>query len=599
MRLLFTILLLLGFLQSLVATDCEAPRLQKQYSAVRQYIITQEALKALNLADTLLLTMEAEKLNACQLYLWVLFQKAESLELLGDGSEEALQIYYDLIRRGKEMANWNLVAHTKISVARVHETIGRPVDCLRYLKKARQIIDEHGLEAVFARYAVRYSSYHRIYDNRDTAKVYARLAVEYGAKAAAKYNARYDDKRSELDGHLLLGILAEDVEESVFHMQKATDLCLSRNNFDGASIFKSNIARSYLEVERYDEASKHLDTAAQYLQLLPKSNISEYQIAAIITEYRSRIFEQQGQLDSALHYLKESNRARRMYDIEINHREINKQETLFAIETEREKLVFEKSKSQLLTRSLVVGSLLMLALFILYVNNVWKQRRIANQKDLIDEQNRQLKESVKHQSVLLTEIHHRVKNNLQLVMSLLTLHGSKTAEPNVKIQFEDMSNKVRSIALMHEQLYRSGEFQIINLEDYFSELITYFEALQNVSGGLEIRFNARGFSFNLETVLPLGIICTELISNSIKYARLPDQSLQINLVVAPHNRQYQLSYTDNGPGYPDGQLVASPTSLGTMLINSMVRQLNATCETASDNGAKFTMIFDEKKLSVV
>ena len=205
----------------------------------------------------------------------------------------------------------------------------------------------------------------------------------------------------------------------------------------------------------------------------------------------------------------------------------------------------------------------------------------------------------RRQSLLISEVHHRVKNNLQLVMSLLTLKGRKIPEAHVQVHFDDLASKVNSIALIHEHLYRAEAFDQVNLRDYLRELSNHFQALQHDPQPFAIHLEAEALLLNLETVLPLGIIVAELISNSLKYARLPDEPLTLSISVQQQQYQYFFRYQDNGPGYPGGTLTPKPDSMGGMLISSMVRQLLAESRTHNAEGAVFTLSFREKPISVV
>ena len=100
-------------------------------------------------------------------------------------------------------------------------------------------------------------------------------------------------------------------------------------------------------------------------------------------------------------------------------------------------------------------------------------------------------------------------------------------------------------------------------------------------------------------MLPLGVICTELISNSLKYAQVPERQLHLRLDMKQEEQGYALRYSDNGPGYPNGKLAMKENRLGSMLIFSMVRQLQAQSKTYNEDGAVFELVFEEKQVSSV
>lgn len=568
---------------------CDRADIQALYTQAKERADARQPVRAMAIADSLLSILKTEDALDCDLHLWARFVKGEALELLGQ-TENALSLYYQLARDAEKNEAWEVAAETYISIGRTHEMISRPVDCRRNLEAAMDIIRAQDLPAVFARYAVRYSSYHRLFDNRDSARRYAQLAVEYGE--------RYQVMRSEIDGHLLLGLLSDENELAIFHHQAAVDINLEMKNYNGAAFQKLNVASRYYQ-NNLQKAFQHLDTALYYASLSPENHYKDDALYQYLYDFRRRLFEAQGNVDSAYLYLQKSIEAERRANREVNQQEVSEKEIAFAIESREAQLQYEQDRAKYLRYGLfgVIGLLAILALA--FVNDRRKRRFIARQKDLITSKNEELNESLRRQSLLLSEVHHRVKNNLQLVMSLLTLQGRKNAEPTVQYQFEDLSNKVRGISLIHDQLYRSGEFEKIDLEVYLQEIAGHFQALQNEDRQFTFELHSKKILLNLETVLPLGVIATELISNSIKYASPVGQRLHIEVQLNERNGQYDFCYRDNGPGYPSGTLKISQGSMGGMLIFSMVRQLRAEGRAFNEEGANFALSFQEKQVSNV
>lgn len=585
------LLLLLFAASSLSGKNCDLPEMEKSFQKLYEYIDAFEPVSAIALADSLINVMDNNNLQDCPLYLWIHYEKGEALELLRTESEAALNIYYEIVRKGENSKNWEIVAETYISIARIHEIIGRPGDCLRNLNEARKIIEQHELHAVFSRFAVRYASYHRIYDNRDSARVYAVKAIHFGKV--------HNVQRSEVDGNLLMGILTPDLEKSVDFFQEAVNLYLKRESYYGAASQKTNIASRYISAGFPEKASSHLKEAKNYAQKVPENYNGYYSIFKRIYDLWRQVFEVQGMQDSAYIYLQKSTEAGQQADIRVNQQKVSEQEVAFAIEKEQAKLRFEQQRSYYLRWGMVLMTILLVGMVLAHYNNVKKKQYIAKQKDLISKQNEELNISLHKQSVLLSEVHHRVKNNLQLVMSLLTLKGRKMKDVNIQVHFDDLANKVHSIALIHEQLYRAGEFDEVDFGNYLRDLTNHFQSLQNEENPLLINLETNDIQLNLETVLPLGIICSELISNSLKYAKNSDQQLTLSLSITKEDGLFEFKYKDNGPGYPDNSLKHKPNSMGGLLINSMVRQLRGSSETKNQNGAVFYMRFQEKEVSKV
>ncbi|KAA3631928.1 MAG: sensor histidine kinase [Bacteroidetes bacterium] len=585
------ILLLLFSWSILPGKNCDLPEMEASFQKLTEYIDAFEPVPAIALADSLISELKRNEQQDCPLYLWIQYEKGEALELLRNESEVALKIYYEIIGKGEKLKNWEIVAETYLSIARIHEIIGRPKDCLRNLLEARTVIEKHNLYGVFSRFAVRYASYHRIYDNRDSARVYAVKAIQFGKD--------YNVQRSEVDGYLLMGILTADLEKSVDFFQEAVNLYLEREAYYGAASQKTNIASRYIRSGYPEKAFSHLEEAKNFAEKIPENYNGYYNIFQRIYDLWRQAFEAQGREDSAYVYLQKSVASGEQADIRVNQQKVSEQEIAFAIEKEQAKLRFEQQRSFYLRWGMLLMIILLVGMILAHFNNVKKKQYIAKQKDLISKQNEELNISLRKQSMLLSEVHHRVKNNLQLVMSLLTLKGRKMQDSNIQVHFDDLANKVHSIALIHEQLYRAGEFDEVDLYNYLSDLTSHFQSLQSEDSPFLLELETNNVQLNLETVLPLGIICSELISNSLKYARQPNRPLGLKLSIQKINDEFEFHYQDNGPGYPDKTLKHKPNSMGGLLINSMVRQLRGTSETKNQDGAVFYMKFREKEVSKV
>jgi two-component sensor histidine kinase len=584
------LLLLLISWSTLSGNNCDLPEIDASYERLYKSIDAAKAVYALELADSLIQVVENMGKEDCPIYLWIQYEKGEALEFLNK-PEEALSLYYNVVRKAEAIEAWELVAEAYISIARAHEPIGRPDDCLRNLMNALKIIEAHDLEATFSRFAVRYASYHRIYGNKDSARIYATKAIGYGRK--------HKVLRSELDGHLLMGMLIDDLDQSVFHFQEAVKIDLERKSFYGAAFQQLNIARQYYKAGLIEKATTAVNLAYDYAGKMSETYPNYHRVYQYLHKFKYQLFDNQGMKDSALHYFVKSADSERLASSRVNQEEINQKEIAFAIEQEQAKLQFEQQRSFYLRWGLVLVVILLAGMILAFINNVQKKRYIAHQKDLISQKNQELKVALQKHSTLLSEVHHRVKNNLQLVMSLLTLKGSKLPEEDIQIHFDDLASKVHSIALIHQQLYQAGEFDEVNLDSYLRDLTTHFKGLQSDDESFQINLETEELHLNLETVMPLGMICSELISNSLKYGRVPDQQLILDISVHRETENYIFTYKDNGPGYPHNKLEHTPNSMGGLLIKSMVRQLRATCETSNDHGALFEMKFREKEISQV
>ncbi|MBP1654539.1 MAG: signal transduction histidine kinase, partial [Bacteroidetes bacterium] len=187
----------------------------------------------------------------------------------------------------------------------------------------------------------------------------------------------------------------------------------------------------------------------------------------------------------------------------------------------------------------------------------------------------QIRASLREKEVLLKEIHHRVKNNLQIVSSLLSLQTEYIRDPEMLRIFRESQARVKSMALIHEKLYRSTNLAQIDFGEYLRELTVHlFRSYDAPSRGLELVLDVEPVVLGLDRSIPSGIIVNELVSNALKYA-FPNQMKGVITVrfKATMSSGAELSVIDNGVGLPEGFVVGSTDSLGLKLVTMLAGQL--------------------------
>ena len=188
-----------------------------------------------------------------------------------------------------------------------------------------------------------------------------------------------------------------------------------------------------------------------------------------------------------------------------------------------------------------------------------------------------IRSSLEEKEVLLKEIHHRVKNNLQIISSLLHLQSARLEDDLLVKAFEDSQHRIRSVALIHEELYKSGDLARIDFRPYTSRLVDSLVDSFGVGGQISTTLDMVTSLQTIERAIPMGLIVNELISNALKYA-FPDGrrgTVRIELRTVADSDSFSLSVIDDGVGVPEGIDLESPDSLGLRLVTSLVGQLKA------------------------
>jgi two-component sensor histidine kinase len=211
----------------------------------------------------------------------------------------------------------------------------------------------------------------------------------------------------------------------------------------------------------------------------------------------------------------------------------------------------------------------------------------------------QIKMSLKEKEVLLQEIHHRVKNNMQVISSLLNLQSGYVQDQQILEILQDSQNRVRSMALIHEKLYRSENLAQIDFGEYVRDLtadLVRSSGAQSEKVALEVRVD--NVFLDIDTAVPCGLILNELVSNSLKHAFPKNLTgdLLVELRAGPEG-MLQLNVVDNGIGFPQELDYHQLDSLGLQLVTSLVEQLDGTIALDPAEGTNFQIKFRRSNLS--
>jgi PAS domain S-box-containing protein len=207
-----------------------------------------------------------------------------------------------------------------------------------------------------------------------------------------------------------------------------------------------------------------------------------------------------------------------------------------------------------------------------------------------------IKASLMEKEVLLREIHHRVKNNLQIISSLLNLQSRHVEDEPALDMFRESRNRVRSMALVHEKLYRSEDLSKVDFCEYIRSLGRHlFMAYGMNSAAIDLDVDVRDVFLDINTSIPCGLIINELVSNSLKHAFRGGDRGKIRVVLQPENNdKFKMIVSDNGKGLPKGLDVSRTDSLGLQLVTMLVEQLQGTLNIDRNHGTSFEVVF--KKL---
>jgi PAS domain S-box-containing protein len=203
---------------------------------------------------------------------------------------------------------------------------------------------------------------------------------------------------------------------------------------------------------------------------------------------------------------------------------------------------------------------------------------------------KQIKRSLKEKEVLLKEIHHRVKNNLQIISSLLSLQSTQLDDKKALEAFTESRNRVHSMALVHERLYMSKDFTRVDFRGYVESIINSLIKTYNISHNINLDLDIPEIFLGIDTAIPCGLILNEMISNSLKHAFPQGEKGHIKISLTQQNsNSVQLFYSDDGVGISSHIDIDKADTLGLKLIHILTEQINGTLELKQNKGTTFVI----------
>ncbi|MCH7742162.1 MAG: hypothetical protein IIB71_05815 [Proteobacteria bacterium] len=230
-----------------------------------------------------------------------------------------------------------------------------------------------------------------------------------------------------------------------------------------------------------------------------------------------------------------------------------------------------------------------------YLINRMKLENIHHLEQLVEARTHDLTELLSEKELLLKEIHHRVKNNMQLISSLLTIQSQTIQDTSVKSMFRMCQGRIQAMALIHESLYKSDDLRTIDIGDYLKTLVTNIGNFQQKpdTPTPEINVSVDSIIMSIDTAIVCGLIVNELVTNSLRHAfRNTQDHPSVNISLGIFQNNYRLRVTDNGSGIIDTTAFEKPNSMGISIVSVLaLRQLEGKIVLENDSGTSVEIIF--------
>lgn len=522
-----------------------------------------------------------------------------------DTNYAQLQFYDKQIEIRKEKRELGII--NNISFYDIYSNLGLHRKAMNdYIMDMKKTIDENDLFAL-AEYNNNVGNYLRLDKSPST-------AITTLSKARGNIQVYLNDlskiktEKEHLGAKLLQGIIEGNIgkcyvqlkqyEEAIPYLENSLKIVKDlkiRIRSDDTIENTLELIESYLQLNNYRKSKQYLTTD---LNLKMLTHIIKYN--RLMALYYGKMEDYKNE---SL-YLKKNARIRDSVD--VNESTMKKQQLVAFVAQEdlsnsrrmfhEQELEMERARSELQAQderinlvfiSLIFTLLGFAGLVYAYLKSIKNQRLIAEQKHIIEN-------SLVEKDSLLKEIHHRVKNNLQMVSSLLSLQTKNTRSKPAIQALEEGKSRVKAMALIHQKLYQNDDLSVIEMQSYIESLINSVQSVFKKGGhDINITIDAEGVELDIDRAIPFGLILNELVSNSFKYA-FPENESEgtIYIHIRKNGDLGFFEYTDNGIGLPEDTEERMGSSMGIRLMNRLVNQLQSTLNIdKTSDGVRFWFNF--------
>ncbi|MBN2378486.1 tetratricopeptide repeat protein [candidate division WOR-3 bacterium] len=472
--------------------------------------------------------------------------------------EQALEYYLQALDIFQQEEDKKGIAVCCASIGVVYKKQTEYDEALEYYRKALEVFSEIGNKQFVAH---TYNNIGIVYKNQSSYN----QALKYYNKAL-KIFTEIGDKRGIANSYGNLGVIYEkkgDYEKSLEYYMNALQTFEEMGD-------KQNVAISYGNIGHVHTQLGHFDAAQDYLLkgLEQTQEIGAKEWEMHIYGYLSELFEVKDDFEKSLAFHKKFSQLKEKIFSDESAGKISQMKTRFEME--------KKEKEAEIYR----------------LRNVELEAEIVERRKVEE----QIKASLEEKEVLLREVHHRVKNNLQVISSLLNLQSRYGKDKNMLRIFDQSQNRIESMALIHEKLYESEDLARIDLKEYLQKLTSsLFASYKIQSNKVALQINISDVLLGIEKAIPLALIINELISNSLQHAFPEGKKGRISIDLKEDKENYLLTLVDNGIGLPQDFDIDNSKSLGLRLVKMLVDQLQGDLNFTGKKGTEFNIKFPKLK----
>ncbi len=441
----------------------------------------------------------------------------------------------------------------------------------KYLKRAKEEIEKNQFDDLYSSYYYQMSSFYRMRGDFDGVIANAGKALFFGKKYRNEENIAF--------AHTMLGggyAGKGDKQKAIENYNQVIPYYRKTKNYTFLAMMYRNISREHFKQSEIKQAKIYIDSAYLYYDKM------SYFYKEYLPLMRLDLFAEEKQWDSAFVYMKD------FHNLSFSNLQIREASKIKDISEgyendKKESVIKNKNRQMILIASLL--AVIVLASILLYRKN----KEISRKNKVINRQLAELSRTLDQKKVLLSELQHRVKNNLQHVISILEIQKESVDFNNIEELIRGNQNRIHSMALLHKKLNVADEANEVDLKRYISDLAELVkDSYDNHKKQINLHMSCEVENISIEKALPLGLIVVELVSNSMKHAFKKVNIGQIHIEITKGEKM-KLFYADNGTGFDFNKI--SEKGLGQEIIKGLIDQLDGRTESHSNNGFELTILF--------
>ena len=511
---------------------------------------------------------------------------------------ELHKILVGLQKRQPNMSIWMLTPR----LSSIYYEMNLYKECL-----AEQLIefkDVKNNNSLFINYCNNRGLFWSKYNNQDS-------AIFWFTKAKEAFYKEFSNNKLSLDNEFTIGLIEGNIGQSLMELKQfdvaipflKKDVLGSFNikNYHNAGISLLELSKCYLALNKFDLSKQYLDSSNVLIK-----KVDDYKTNLNIIKQYALYYDKTSNYRLSIDYFKTYILVKDSLQSKDNLRELlMAQVANHVLENEAEivesqKRIKEKNlevdKQKTIRNALIFSGILLIIFVVFILNQFGKTKKqkllleIKNQQ--IETRNEIINKSLVEKDLLIKEVHHRVKNNLQIISSLMKLQSGKSNNNEIINALGEAQDRINSMALLHQLLYRNNQMTSLMFNEYLDSLVSQISTSFSLTKkNITINSNFIELELDLDTAIPLGLITNELLSNAYKHA-FADNGGEIKIELSKLLKDtYQLKVSDNGQGLMANFDLKTNDSLGLDIVAILSEQINAELKIYNANGANFEVIF--------